>query len=68
MKFSSVKFHENPRTESRADKCGQTDGQIRRNMRFFFEYANASNSPYFHPMVYHVVLMVLGTTSNYFLK
>jgi hypothetical protein len=48
------------RTDERAD--------MREVIGAFSEYANEPNNPSFDPMVCYIVLMGLGTTSNYFPK
>ena len=46
MKVTNKKFHENPFTGSRADKCGQTEGQTdKKNLiGSLYGYANAFNN------------------------
>jgi hypothetical protein len=46
IKVTNKKFHENPFTGSRADKCGQTEGQAdKKNLiGCLYGYANAFNN------------------------
>jgi len=43
--YTSIKFHENPSSESRVDTCGQRDGRIdmRKLIGAFRNFAKAPN-------------------------
>jgi len=47
-KFSNIKFHKNPSSGSRLDRCGRTDGHYEANSRFsqFYECAWKKNTEF----------------------
>jgi hypothetical protein len=56
-KYSNIKFHENPSSESRVVPCGRRDGQICKRNNRFSKFCGSAYKAYFLSIIFYLMLL-----------